>query len=304
VCQWYQPWSLTDRNAKILPARPANDKDLAGCTPSMNPATLLCCSGQTVLLLPDSVNSFNEGLLMSGMNGLRVVVVGGGTGIGLSTAKRFSRAGASVAIGGRRLEVLNAAAAGTTLETHAIDVAERADVLSFFQWAREALGGEIDVLINAAGVNIKNRSMSAMSPEQWDQLLAINATGAYNCLLAVLPAMRERKQGTIVNISSVAGKRAIALGGVAYSASKFAMTALGTCVANEVAEEGVRVTNVYPGEVNTPILENRPTPVTEEHKQRILQPDDVAEMIYAVVALPPTVHVPELVIKPLSQTWY
>ncbi len=95
---------------------------------------------------------------------------------------------------------------------------------------------------------------------------------------AVLPGMRERKSGTIVNISSIAGKRAIALGGIAYSASKFAMTALGTCVANEVAEDGVRVTNVYPGEVNTPILANRPTPVSEEHKQRILQPDDVARV--------------------------
>ncbi len=238
------------------------------------------------------------------MQGTRVVVVGGGSGIGLSTAKRFSQAGATVAIGGRRAEVLASAAEGTELLTHTIDVADREDTNRFFQWAVEALGGPIDILINAAGTNIKNRSMAAMEPEQWDQLMAINATGAYNCMHAVLASMRGRKAGTIINISSVAGKRAIALGGVAYSASKFAMTALSTCVANEVAEDGVRVTNVYPGEVNTPILANRPTPVTEEHKQRILQPEHVAEMIFAVAALPPTVHVPELVIKPLSQGWY
>jgi NADP-dependent 3-hydroxy acid dehydrogenase YdfG len=123
-------------------------------------------------------------------------------------------------------------------------------------------------------------------------------------LYAALPGMRARKSGTIINVSSIAGKRAIALGGVAYSASKFAMTALGTCVSNEIAADGVRLTNLYPGEVNTPILEERPTPVTEEHRQRILQPEEVAELVLSIVALPPGVHVPEVIIKPLSQQWY
>ncbi len=95
--------------------------------------------------------------------------------------------------------------------------------------------------------------MAEMTPAQWDHVLAINATGAYNCMYAVLPEMRQRKAGIIVNISSIAGKRAAALGGVAYCASKFAMTALGTTVANEDGPNGIRVTNVYPGEVDTPI---------------------------------------------------
>jgi NADP-dependent 3-hydroxy acid dehydrogenase YdfG len=82
------------------------------------------------------------------------------------------------------------------------------------------------------------------------------------------------------------------------------MTALGTTVGNEVAPDGIRITNVYPGEVNTPILEERPTPVTEEHRQRILQPEDVAQLILSIIALPQKVHVPEVVIKPLSQQWY
>jgi NAD(P)-dependent dehydrogenase (short-subunit alcohol dehydrogenase family) len=132
----------------------------------------------------------------------------------------------------------------------------------------------------------------------------INANGAYNCLFALLPTMRKQKDGVIFNISSVAGKRALALGGVAYSASKFAMTALGTCVSNEVNKEGIRVINVYPGEVNTPILDHRPTPVSDEHRQRILQPEDVAGVLTSLAALPPNVHVPEIVIKPLSQEWY
>jgi NADP-dependent 3-hydroxy acid dehydrogenase YdfG len=233
----------------------------------------------------------------------RVVIVGGGTGMGQATARALAAAGADVAIGGRRLAPLEETAAGTNIRCHTIDVADRADTNSFFEWATGELG-QIDVMINAAGINIKQRSMSEMPPEQWDQVLAINATGAYNCLRAVLPQMRERHDGLIINVSSIAGKRAIALGGIAYSASKFAMTSLGTCVANEVAADGVRVTNVYPGEVNTPLLEQRPAPVDEAHKQRILQPEDVAEAMLALIALPKAVHIPELVIKPLSQGWY
>jgi NADP-dependent 3-hydroxy acid dehydrogenase YdfG len=240
---------------------------------------------------------------MATLKGRNAVVVGGGTGIGQAIARSFAQAGACVAIGGRRESALAETATGTSILMHAIDVACRDSTNTFFDWAKSQLG-QIDILVNAAGVNIKNRSMADMSPEQWDQVLAINATGAYNCMFAVLPEMRARKEGTILNVSSIAGKRAIALGGIAYSASKFAMTALGTCVANEVAADGVRVTNLYPGEVNTPLLEQRPSPVDEAHKQRILQPEHVAELVLSIVALPPSVHVPEIVIKPLSQGWF
>ena len=81
------------------------------------------------------------------------------------------------------------------------------------------------------------------------------------------------------------------------------MTALGTAVSNEVREEGVRITNVYPGEVNTPILDNRPTPVTQEHKDSILQPEDIAALMVTICQLPPRAHVPEIVIKPTQQEW-
>ncbi len=145
--------------------------------------------------------------------------------------------------------------------------------------------------------------MAQMSPEDWDRVLQINATGAYRCMYEVLPAMRQRKDGLIVNISSVAGKRAISLGGIVYCASKFAMTALGTAVSNEVRHEGVRITNVYPGEVNTPILDNRPTPVSQEHKDSILQPEDIASVVVTICQLPPRANVPEVVIKPTTQEW-
>ncbi|MFO0011636.1 MAG: SDR family oxidoreductase [Planctomycetota bacterium] len=237
-----------------------------------------------------------------------VLVTGGATGIGLGIAQAFAAAGSKVAIGSRRAEVVEQALREFPgqLENRfgqSLDVTDRDSVTNFVAEVQTRLG-PIDILVNAAGVNIKTRSMAEMTPDQWDQVMAINATGAYNLIHAVLPGMRERGSGLIVNVSSVAGKRAIALGGVAYSASKFAMTALGTCVANEVGAEGVRVTNIYPGEVDTPILDHRPVPLSQEHRDRILKPSDVGHVVVSLAALPPRVHIPELVIKPVQQPYY
>ncbi|MEM6690472.1 MAG: SDR family oxidoreductase [Planctomycetota bacterium] len=232
-----------------------------------------------------------------------IVVVGGGTGIGAGIVKNLSKQGAKLVIGGRRIEKLQEVAESESNVTPiAVDVADRQSIESFFDKAKEYLG-EIHVMINCAGMNIPNRTMATMKPEDWDRVMQVNATGAYLCMYQVLEEMRARKDGLIINVSSIAGKRAITLGGVVYCASKFAMTALGTAAANEVADEGVRITNVYPGEVNTPILDNRPTPVSDEHKASILQPEDIAEMIATIVSLPPRAHVPEIVIKPTRQQW-
>jgi NAD(P)-dependent dehydrogenase (short-subunit alcohol dehydrogenase family) len=235
--------------------------------------------------------------------GKNALVTGGGSGIGLGIARAMANAGCRTAICGRREAVLSEAASAPShpeLLAHPVDVADRDSVRRLFEWATESLG-QIDILVNSAGTNIKTRTMEAMSPEQWDSVLSINATGTYNCMYAVLPQMRARKDGLIINVSSIAGLRASSLGGVAYSASKFAMAALGTSVANEVGPDGVRVTNVFPGEVNTPILENRPNPVSDEHKARILQPEDFGEVIVAIAALPPRAHISDIVIKPTSQ---
>ena len=238
------------------------------------------------------------------LGGKRAVITGGGTGIGWAIAKAFHDAGAKVGITGRRLEKLNEAASqvggDNPIVCHAVDVSDRDAVNEMMASMTERLGG-IDILVNSAGTNIQKRKMTDMDPADWDKVMSINATGAYNCLHAVLPQMRERQDGLIINISSIAGKRASALGGVVYCASKFAMTALGTAVGNELAEESIRVTNIYPGEVDTPILENRPTPVTAEHRARILQPEDFANLAVAIAALPPRANVPEIIVKPTLQ---
>lgn len=235
-----------------------------------------------------------------------VVITGGGTGIGAGIARELATAGCRVMIGGRRAEPLRELAqsvqSSEPVRFAQLDVADDASIREFFRQAREQLG-EIDILVNSAGINIQNRSIAAMEPADWDHVLRVNATGAYRCMLEVLPAMRQRRDGVVINISSISGKRAIQLGGVVYCASKFAMTALGTAVSNEVRLEGVRVTNVYPGEVNTPILDKRPTPVSQEHKSAILQPEDVAALVATICRLPARAHVPEVVIKPTIQEW-
>lgn len=239
------------------------------------------------------------------LQGKTALVAGGGTGIGWGIARAFAAEGCRVAIAGRREEKLREATEsweGDEMLYHAVDVADRESVNQLFAWATEQLG-QIDIFVNSAGLNIKTRTMADMTPEQWDQVIAANATGAYNCMYAVLPQMRERGDGVIINISSIAGKRAAALGGIAYAASKFAMTALGTSVGNEEAPHGIRITNVYPGEVNTPILENRPAPVSDERKAKMLQAEDFGGIAVAIATLPPRAHVPEIVIKPTVQEY-
>jgi NADP-dependent 3-hydroxy acid dehydrogenase YdfG len=243
---------------------------------------------------------------MQSLNGKTAVVTGGGTGIGAACALALADAGCRVAILGRREDKLRDTAAqqsaGEPISVFACDVADRAAVDHIFQQLSESLG-RIDILVNSAGVNIAQRSMKELQPSDWDLLLQVNATGAYNCMRSVLPGMREQGDGVIINICSVAGLRANLLGGVAYNASKFAMAALGTTVAQEEKDRGIRVSNVYPGEVETPILDHRPVPVSAEHRSRILQPEDVAAAVMMIVSLPPRAHIPDLVIKPTTQTF-
>jgi len=233
-----------------------------------------------------------------------VLITGGGTGIGAGCAMALADAGYRVVISGRREEKLNEVISSYTgsgsIVAHACDVADRDAVTALIEWATNELG-QIDILLNSAGMNVANRSTDVLDPDDWDKLIQVNATGAYNTMRSVLPQMRERKDGLIINISSIAGVRASLLGGVAYSASKFAMTALGTCVGLEEKDNGIRVTNVYPGEVETPILDARPNPVSTEHRARILQPEDIASLIVTIAALPPRAHVPDIVIKPTTQ---
>jgi NADP-dependent 3-hydroxy acid dehydrogenase YdfG len=238
---------------------------------------------------------------MSDLTGKCVLVTGGGSGIGLAVARLFLDAGATVAITGRDADRLKRAAAklngGDRLLTHAADVTVVEQVETLVQDVTSKLG-RIDILVNNAGTNIKARAFRELTPDSWHHLLGANLHGAFYCTYAVLPQMRERKDGLIINVNSISGKRSNPLGGVGYNAAKFALRGLAMGLAAEERGNGIRVTSIYPGEVDTPILEHRPNPISDEHRQTILLPDDVAQAVLFVAKLPARAAVPELVILP------
>ena len=233
------------------------------------------------------------------------LVVGGGTGMGEAIALALAAEGAKVAVAGRRQEKLDAVSkqAEGKILAHTVDVAERESVKTLFDWAGAQFGGQLHLLVNCAGVNIPKRSMSELAPEDWDKVMAINATGAFNCMHFGLPLMRPHRTGLVINISSTSGKRAAPLGGLAYNASKFALAAIGTSASEDERGNGIRVTTIFPGEVDTPILDDRPVPPDADHRATILKPADIAAITVTIAKLPPLAHVPELVIKPIGQSF-
>ncbi len=244
---------------------------------------------------------------MGKLTGKIALVTGGGSGIGAACAQLLLQEGARVAIAGRNQAKLDEVAEQlgnpVDLISVAADVSKQMQVVILVANVANKLGGPIDILVNNAGTNLKERAFRELTPEAWDRLIRTNLDGAFYCIHAVMPSMIARQDGVIINIVSIAGKRATPLGGVAYAASKFGMAALGLGVGAEEKDSGLRVCNIYPGEVDTPILQFRPTPVTQEHRQRMLQPDDVAEAVRFVAIQPKHVSIPELVIKPVAQMY-
>jgi NADP-dependent 3-hydroxy acid dehydrogenase YdfG len=240
------------------------------------------------------------------LSGKNVLLTGGGSGMGKATALALAKNGANVAIAGRNKENLTStvslAQPTEKISAKEADVTDRNSINDLFQWFDTEFG-TLDYLVHAAGINVAMRSMEELSPEDWDRLIQINLTGSYNVLRLALKRMRPQKKGLIVLINSVAGKRSVPLAGIGYNASKFGMSGLGIGVAEEERNNGIRISNLYPGEVNTPILENRKEPPGEEHRQSILQAEDVASVILHLCLLPERVHIPELVIKPTLQSF-
>ncbi len=236
-----------------------------------------------------------------------VLITGGGSGIGRASALRMHQAGAHVLITGRHVEKLQdvhrAATGGAPFHYLVCDGSNAEQVNHAMQSALKLFGGRLDILINNAGLNTKDRSARSLSTKQWDQVIAVNLNAAFYFIHAAIPIMAQQRDGLIINITSVAGKRASKLGGAAYSASKFGMQALSLCVGLEEKEHGIRCTAIIPGEVDTPILDQRPEPVSAERRKQILQPEDVAEAVVFVASLRPGVNVPELIITPSTQAY-
>jgi NAD(P)-dependent dehydrogenase (short-subunit alcohol dehydrogenase family) len=225
------------------------------------------------------------------------LVVGGAGGIGLGIAKALASEGSRVVIVDYNKETLEEVTREGKLQGQLCDVTDRAQVKKLFDGVVKNLG-TIDILVNSAGINVGNRMMANIDPDDFDRVMQVNTTGSFNCIHAVLPIMREKGSGLIVNIVSLAGLRVMLLAGMPYCVSKFATGALGTFVNLEEAANGIKVTNIYPGETNTPIVDKRPTPPPPERRAQMLQPEDIAACVVAIAKLPPRAVVPELVITP------
>jgi NADP-dependent 3-hydroxy acid dehydrogenase YdfG len=230
------------------------------------------------------------------------LVSGAGSGIGREISRTLADMGLRVGLLGRDPAKLEETRTGLPrMRESAVvlpcDVADRGAVRAAVSRLHEAFGS-IDVLICNAGTNVRNRSLELLAPEDWDRMIQVNLTGAFNLVHYVLPIMRKRRNGLIVQICSIAGLRASTLGGVGYSASKFGQAALGIGLGREEGKSNIRSTVIYPGEVNTPILDARPVPVPAERRAAILQPEDLAAAVRFLVQLHPRARVPELVMTP------
>ena len=230
------------------------------------------------------------------------LVTGAGSGIGRSITATLADLGLRVAMVGRDREKLERARAGLERGRDpafvaTCDIGDRFAVKAVVDQVLSAFG-TLDVLVCNAGTNVKNRSLESLDPADWDRMIATNLTGSFNLVHEVLPTMRVQKNGLVIQICSISGLRASTLGGAGYSAAKFGQAALGICLGREEGPNGIRSSVIYPGEVETPILDARPVPVGADRRAVILQPEDVAAAVRFLVELHPRAHVPELVIKP------
>jgi len=154
--------------------------------------------------------------------------------------------------------------------------------------------GAADVLVNSAGINVPRRSLTTLSLEDWHKVVGTNLHGAYYCVRAFLPAMRQRGSGTIVNINSDVGKLARDLAGAAYVSSKFGLSGLTQQINAEERKNGIRACSIHPRDVNTPLLDQRPEPPTAEARAKMLQPEDIAACVWLAATLPSRAIVEEI----------
>jgi NADP-dependent 3-hydroxy acid dehydrogenase YdfG len=230
-----------------------------------------------------------------------VMVAGASSGMGRATAIAAAAEGARVILFARRADALTELAktitadggdalayAGDATDPQAVQAAVDAGVQAY---------GRIDVLVNSVGTNIRERALTSLTPDGWRELMSANLDAAYVLTQAVLPVLRQQGDGLLVHVASSAAKKPDA-SGVGYQASKAGVAALAHATMEEERANGIRVSVLFPGFTDTPMVERRPTPPTPEMLANALQPDDVARMCLAVMTLPARAYVPELVLYP------
>ncbi|QSJ21103.1 SDR family oxidoreductase [Nostoc sp. UHCC 0702] len=229
----------------------------------------------------------------------RALITGASSGIGKATALAFAKAGIDVALVSRsrdKLEAVTEAVRHTGVEAKAytVDLAE----VSLVEKKIQAIAidfGDIDILVNNAGIAY-TATLTETPLADWQQVIDLNLTSVFQCILGILPGMRDRKTGTIINVASIVAKQPFASWG-AYSVSKAGLLALSQTLAQEERAHGIRVTAICPGAVNTEIWDTETVRVKLD-RSKMLTPEIVAESILHTALLPQQAVIDELILMP------
>ena len=241
------------------------------------------------------------------LDGRVAVVTGASSGIGEATARALSDAGAAVALGARRqdrLEALADSIDGTTF-VREVDVSDEDQATGFVTDAAKELGG-LDILVNNAGLMLLG-PFHDQTTDDWRRMVGVNLLGLLYCAHAAMPLMAGNGGGDIVNVSSVAGRRAEA-GAAVYNMTKFGVHAFSEALRQEALHAKIRVTTVAPGFVETELQGHNTHPLVKRTMERsreqigqVLQAEDIAREIVHAVSLPSHVCVNEVVVRPTGQ---
>jgi serine 3-dehydrogenase (NADP+) len=237
------------------------------------------------------------------LSGKTAIVAGASTGMGRATALALAAAGCKVLAAARKKDALEdvareAAALGGELMTQQMDVTETAEVQSAVELATQRFG-RVDVLVNSVGTNTPRRLLPDLTDEDWYSVVNTNLNGAYRLTRAVLPQMRSQGGGLIIHVGSVSG-RWPDFSGIAYQASKHGLVGLAHATMIEERVNGLRVSVVFPGLCDTPLMKQRKAPPDRDTLSKALRPEDIAAACVFLAGLPESVYVPELVMAPVA----
>lgn len=227
------------------------------------------------------------------------VVTGGTRGIGRAIAARLLAEGARVAICGRRQKSVDEALASLTPKDRVLgvtaDVSKLEEVRSFIARVVERFGA-IHILVNNAGAGVF-RSVADLTPEEWQEMIGVNLTGAYYCSHEVLPIFRQNGSGDVINISSLAGKNAFA-GGAGYNASKFGLNGFSEAMMLDHRNEGIRVSTIMPGSVNTEFGGSPAHSGSDSRDGWKIAPEDIAEIVLTLLYMPRRTTISSVEVRP------
>lgn len=230
------------------------------------------------------------------------LITGGGSGIGRATANKMAKEGARIIVVGRTQTKIDETVSGIKKDGgyasgYATDVSDQALVGDLVSSVIQE-HSKIDLLLNNAGHSSKHRRLTTTTATEIQSVIDSNLIGTIYCSQAVVPHMISAEEGTIINVASIAGLSPSNLGGMIYSAVKAAVINFTGFLNDDLKNTGIRASVVIPGEVDTPILDNRPIPPDENARAKMVTAEDTAEAISMIARLPLRTNIPELQIRP------